>query len=582
MTLHPVVEHSINLLQTYQWGSLWKGVRAIHPHTPESEQLPPLVKQQLLALKALLLAGWWESPQLTDELLPLLERSQDPLVHFGCRYALMARGDLKGLKALQARQPAAMPRWMQDWLEVEYLGRSLQDKAQMQRVRRILKQHQGELPDWVKVAILQSLSHNQANLRFLQQLIQQQHWHQSRDPLILSLCLRAQTLTLAQVEDSLSNHKPNTQAEPLPPYLQWRQANRHWADVRLPEALKAYDQLMPSYFADVTTLQRWLLLSVSLPEGRASLIKRVSAAQAIAPDDPMTQGILASYGLIGHWLNGDMQAAYELVEKHHQVQHLPVNDLTKNAQIFFRYVLSLCIAWQHNPSLYQNNPSLPALHILGESHSLSPTNVGITLGDTHYLGQTHFLMGIKMYHLARPNASYHARLLEARLATLHLETLKAKPVHLLLTIGEIDCRPDEGFWPAHRKTGQPLDALIERTVTGYIDFLQRTLVDHQLLSITVQGIPAPGYALEDDKDPGDIPGFVAMIRAVNDCLRAKTLAAGFNFLDVHAATVGEDGRGNGRWHLDGYHLSPAFYRQAQDWLRLPNLTKDSHGPMASC
>jgi hypothetical protein len=92
------------------------------------------------------------------------------------------------------------------------------------------------------------------------------------------------------------------------------------------------------------------------------------------------------------------------------------------------------------------------------------------------------------------------------------------------------------------------------------------LVGHQLASITVQGIPAPGYAFEDDKDPGDIPGFVAMIRAVNDCLRAKSLAAGFNFLDVHAATVGEDGRGNGRWHLDGYHLSPAFYRQAQDWL----------------
>lgn len=131
-------------------------------------------------------------------------------------------------------------------------------------------------------------------------------------------------------------------------------------------------------------------------------------------------------------------------------------------------------------------------------------------------------------------------------------------------------RPDEGLWPLHRKTGQPLDALIERTVGDYIDFLQRTLVDHQLLSITIQGIPAPGYAFEDDKDPGDIPGFVAMIRAVNDCLRAKTLAAGFNFLDVHAATVGADGRGNGRWHLDGYHLSPAFYRQAQDWLRLPN------------
>lgn len=454
-----------------------------------------------------------------------------------------------------------MPRWMQDWLEVEYLGRSLQDKAQMQQVRRLLKQHKADLPDWVKVAILQSLSHNQANLRFLQQLIQQQHWHQSRDPLILSLCLRAQTLTLAQVEDSLSNHKPNTQAEPLPPYLQWRQANRHWADVRLPEALKAYDQLMPSYFADVTTLQRWLLLSVSLPEGRASLIKRVSAAQAIAPDDPLTQGILASYGLIGHWLNGDMQAAYDLVAQHHQVQHLPVNDLTKNAQIFFRYVLSLCVAWQHNPSLYQNNPSLPALHILGESHSLSPTNVGITLGDTHYLGQTHFLMGIKMYHLARPNASYHARLLEARLATL------PQNANLLFTIGEIDSRPDEGIWKNSYRKGQPYAPVVDATVTGYIRYLQHTLKDKAPASVTIQGVPAPHYSLEKSKDPGDPEQFLAMIRYLNHQLKQQAQQAGFRFLDVYAATVDEaTGKSHGEHHIDAYHLKPSFYANADQWL----------------
>jgi hypothetical protein len=554
MSQHPVIDQSLTLLKTYQWGTLWKVVRTITPQTPVTERLPQPVKLQLLALKALMLAGWWESPHLTDELMPELYGAQtDPLVHFGCRYALMAKGDIQGLKELEKRQPAQMPVWMTEWLQLEFLGRSLQDKAQIQLVSRILKRHKGTLPDWVKVALLQSLAHARANLRFLQRLIEQQRWCQSQDPLTLALCLRARTITLPQLTEQLS--------QPLPPYLLWRQANQYWAEIRLLQAFAAYDQLMSSYLADITTLQRWLTLAVSLPEGRKSLLKRVNAAQAIAPDDPMTQGILASYGLIAHWLNGDMQAAYDVVARHHEVQHLPVNDLTKNAQIFFRYVLSLCVAWQHNPGLYQTAPALPGLHILGESHSLSIANVGITLGDQTFIGKAHFLMGIKMFHLARPQASYHASLLEARLATL------PQQAHLLFTIGEIDARPDEGIWKNSYCKGQPYTPVVDETVNGYIRYLVNALKDKDTASVTLQGIPAPNYTFKAAKDPGDSEQFLAMIRDLNNCLKAKALQAGFRFLDVYTATVDPNtSKSNGHHHIDGYHLKPSFYANADQWL----------------
>jgi len=136
----------------------------------------------------------------------------------------------------------------------------------------------------------------------------------------------------------------------------------------------------------------------------------------------------------------------------------------------------------------------------------------------------------------------------------------------MFTIGEIDTRPDEGIWQVHLKKEKNLDEIIDNTVGGYIDFLYENLKDKQLSSITIQGIPAPAYPLKDDKDPKDEVGFLAMIKQVNEKLKELTIQKGWNFLDVYNATVGEDGKSNKKWHIDGYHLQPIFYTEAEKWL----------------
>jgi hypothetical protein len=133
--------------------------------------------------------------------------------------------------------------------------------------------------------------------------------------------------------------------------------------------------------------------------------------------------------------------------------------------------------------------------------------------------------------------------------------------------GWIEARPDEGIWKNSYRKGQPYAPVVDATVTGYIRYLHNALKDKAPASVTLQGIPAPNYTLKAAKDPGDTEQFLAMVRDLNNCLKAQALQAGFRFLDVYTATVDPDtGKSNGHHHIDGYHLKPSFYANADQWL----------------
>ena len=538
------------LLHSYRWPELWQVVRHLQPE-PGAQRTPAL------AIKALLLAGWWQEDEQAQACVAAYPgRITDPLTHFALSYATMCLTDAPRYTTLRRYPPRQQAPWMRQWLELEMLGRSGKTPEQISLLRQFIPTGK-QPPVWVCVALLQS---NESSCTDVGSLLD---WLQAQPPGFREQDLPRALAARCGMANAWMRGEEDEPFEKMPPPVLYRCAMHMRAHGQLVEALRAFDVLARTVFVDLSALQAWLGLACSIPQGWAALGERTQFAVNLVPRSLTIQGTVACYALIAAWLRGDMAQSGAIVERFVEYLKLPKSPLIRNSQVFFFYVGKLQLFRQENQALYLATPSASAqaLVALGESHSLTLSGVyGPWLGET-CKALSAFVMGVKMHHLAEPTSSY-----QGECVRLHLEALKAKPVHLLLTIGEIDCRPDEGIWPLHRKTGQPLDALIERTVSGYIDFLQRTLVGHQLASITIQGIPAPGYAFEDDKDPGDIPGFVAMIRAVNERLRSQALAAGFRFLDVYAATVGEDGRGNCRWHLDGYHLSPAFYRQAQDWL----------------
>lgn len=331
--------------------------------------------------------------------------------------------------------------------------------------------------------------------------------------------------------------------------------------------LHALDECAKIGFIDTLTIDLWLNRSISHPQAIATFPTRLSNAFNLAPDDLWTKGIIANYGMIYSWMMGDVQHAYQLAAKFHQFKNLPERDEQRHhAQLFFSYMLYLFVFWQKNPSLYNNIHITDAknkstIKFIGESHSLSPTNTFFRLGKNSSIAQSHFVTGIKMWHLSQPKENSYKAAVRCHYESIHNTDT------VVFSIGEIDCRPNEGIWKASEQgKASTTNSIILDTVKGYIAFIADLSKNREIRNIIIQGVPAPGYALTDKHDPVNKEAFLLMIKDINNLLKTASLDAGFQFLDIYSATANDELVSNQQWHLDGFHLKPSFYQQAQEWL----------------
>ncbi|KAB8044479.1 hypothetical protein [Janthinobacterium aquaticum] len=303
---------------------------------------------------------------------------------------------------------------------------------------------------------------------------------------------------------------------------------------------------------DIPTINQWLTELISSGNSKKQLHNDLAFFAKFWRLDRRYQGLLACYAMLQAWLDGNVDTVMEIAGQHTDFESLPDIDADRAMRVFYRYVLQL--AQTSTPCASLPVP-LVTLNVIGESHCLSPANSVFDWHGQLVQARARFVMGVQMHHLAKLGENaYKQRLLS------HLNDIDNGP--LLLTIGEIDCRPVEGMWKAAVRTNTALNDLMDLTVSGYFSFLDKVLPGRKFSSITIQGIPAPGYDLTDRRNPGDKQGFITMIRRANSLLKAGARSRQWHFLDIHAATTKRDGLGNGLWHLDRYHLSPAFYQHA--------------------
>ena len=536
-------------LQAYRWDQLQA---LLHQHAS------PVA----LAGQAFLLAAWWQQPDAAAALLPadsplITQAAADPLGHFFLAASALALGHTKTFKRWHAQPPVGQPQWMRQWLTLEWQGRSQQFTAQVQSLKRFC----GKKPaDFALIALLQSLDHPAADLRPLKAYLRSCPPNQAQRPLFQALYWRV----FGRLPQGAQSATGPT--EPHPALLLRQAASAFYHEAPAP-ALKLLDQQARSGLLDTPSLIRWLTLAISTPQGFAGLVARAQTALQHAPGLLPLQGLIASYLLIHAWLRGDLVQAQALVKRFSRFVTLPETDQIRPAQIFFVYIGRLCHYRQQHLADYHYRPRpapatpsapLPTLVALGESHALTLANLCCPWAGRPVKALSSFVMGIKMHHLAHPDQHY-----QARAFLTHLERIKNHPVDLLICVGEIDTRPNEGLWKQATQKHQPLDQLIHSTVSGYIHTLQQALAGHGCRSITLQGIPAPGYPLEKQYNPGDAQAFLALFAPLNHALRQAASAQGWYFLDVYSATLDQDtGQSNQDWHTDGFHLSPAFYQQA--------------------
>ena len=159
------------------------------------------------------------------------------------------------------------------------------------------------------------------------------------------------------------------------------------------------------------------------------------------------------------------------------------------------------------------------------------------------------IKGCKQWHLGNAFRNQYKHQFESIFFAL------PKKSHILLAIGEIDCRLDTGIIAHKRKFPEkPIKKIIENTVVNYLNYIVNNNLNYQH-NILIQGVPCPNLDIREHAQK-DIEQLVEVIDIFNYELKIQSKELGFRFVDTHQLTNKGDGMSSGFWHLDYTHLSP--------------------------
>ena len=244
-----------------------------------------------------------------------------------------------------------------------------------------------------------------------------------------------------------------------------------------------------------------------------------------------------------------------------------------NSRVYWRYLDQL-LSW-HRQFSQKNHQTqdIGTLRVIGESHSLSAHGVVVRYKQQEMLCVAEWIPGCKQWHLGNSKANKYKNRFEAVMERLpHNSTI-------LLFIGEIDCRYDEGILKALKKySNRTLADLVQSTVDPYVNYVHEISFRYGH-KIIVGGVPSTNIQF-NELAAAATEQFVNLIQTFNTRLRSQALSAGMDFLDLYALTDRGDGISSGECHLDDYHLLPSALVEAFDRYCLQpkrdNLPDDFH------
>ena len=230
----------------------------------------------------------------------------------------------------------------------------------------------------------------------------------------------------------------------------------------------------------------------------------------------------------------------------------------RNEQIYYEY-LSKILQWHNEKNLNEfDDINNKTLNVLGDSHSLVSHSLTVNHLGFDFTCKSELIMGCKQWHLGNSSDNQYKRKFEIIFNEL------PKSSYVLLTIGEIDCRIDDGIIKHKNKnSSNNIKEIINITVVNYIDYITK-INSHYNHKIIIQGVPCPNLDLKFNLKE-DINQLINVIRLFNSVLKRKSKEQNFDFLDLHKLTDRGDGMSNQIWHLDDIHLSPKGMQKA--WMK---------------
>ena len=254
-----------------------------------------------------------------------------------------------------------------------------------------------------------------------------------------------------------------------------------------------------------------------------------------------------------NFIEDDLHTAYLLIENSKNILRSKSKSVKNDAA--YHILIDSLISWHKEKGYPSYENYAQRLHVVGDSHSMSSNRLYIESLNGGSLCKVHWIAGCKQWHLGNSNRNQYKEQFKRVFHSIPEEST------ILLSIGEIDCRIDDGILK-HIKKNPSINqsALIKLTIENYLTYVyNKTIIKAN--HVVIQGVPCPNIdpAKVEEKD---ISILVDLIKEFNYELGNKSKKIGFEFLDLHTLTDRGDGYSNGIWHIDEYHLSPAGMLEA--------------------
>ena len=343
---------------------------------------------------------------------------------------------------------------------------------------------------------------------------------------------------------AVKNYEQALEIVPNSPELYYNIGNNFRDQGKLEEAIEAYNKALsikPDY-ADA--MENSLTLAVQLLPIIANYGYDFDNNDTQVKSKLVHRPKYQVHHLIKNFLEANFSKAYSHNNNFKAFDQKLLNELKLKDKIFCNAYSNL-IAKLLNANWNEEPASENKVYHLGESHCLSYAHRNITISGSNFRIAPRMTFGAKAFHFSRTRHDSFKAITKAHFVSL------PKSSKVLLSYGEIDCRPNEGFITAARKLDKPLEDLIAETVLGYVQWFleQNEGQSHRLYFINV---PAPTYYKELSADlNSEVARTVGLFNAV---LKKYLLQHSFDLVDVFEFTVGNDGFSNGLFHVDRTHL----------------------------
>ena len=272
------------------------------------------------------------------------------------------------------------------------------------------------------------------------------------------------------------------------------------------------------------------------------LLENLTACALTQSEQSQIEVLLATR----HWLDGQIPKMHQLLQKN--IRFLSAQPEAREIsfiQSLGRHLVHLLNTL--TPARYQvpSGTKRRRIDFIGDSHVLAPANLIQPLGQDLYQVRSHYVPGVKLWHVIQePPPKYRIGMENTVKAT-------SKPdAFAVFSVGEIDCRPNAGFYNAISRGEYPI-AAIPAFVECYLDRLE-VWRGQGLARVGIWGIPAPREDVADQAkaDKALVRDIVA---TVSDTLKQGAKTRGLVYFDLHALTQ-RDGFATGGYHIDHAHV----------------------------